>query len=164
MAKELGFTIEPHQTSSEIIRAILSDSAIKKMQEILYYDKNIAFSSPLMAGAKSGLERFKRDNLPFFLISRRRDSELAKQLLVLRGLWPDYFNESNSYFVLEPEDKDKKAKELGITHYLDDEVKVLAKLVSVERRFLFDRFGVFGKSDFYTAISSWPDFLKELKK
>lgn len=159
LAKDLGFDITARQTPSEILRNIMPTPEYKELQHILYYHPEFGLSAPLMAGVKSVLTKIKQEKIPYFLISRRKNREnpsMAVRLLKKHGLWPEYFNETNTHFVTEIEDKETKAKELGITHYIDDERKVLGALVSVKNKFLFDSLGAFPNSE-YPRLTSWED-------
>ena len=131
---------------------------VRKLQFMLYENPDTALMSPLMSGAHEALSKMQKLNVPYFLISRRRKPELAIKLLEMHGLWPLYFSERNSFFVREPEDKNVKAKELGVTHYVDDEIKVLEKLADVRYKFLFDSLRI-SKTEDYTKVSSWSDLL-----
>ena len=115
-----------------------------------------------MPGVKKVLAKMKTQKITFFLISRRENKEnpnMAVRLLKKHGLWPKYFNETNAHFVTKDVDKETKAKELGITHYIDDKRKVLSVLVSVKNKFLFDSLGVFPDSE-YPRVTSWEEIAK----
>ena len=77
----------------------------------------------------------------------------------MKGLWPKYFNESNAFFVVEPIEKNIKAKELGITHYVDDETKILNVLEDVPNKFLFDHMNVFPEGN-YAKVTSHEELAK----
>lgn len=157
LAKSLGFKIKKDQTSSEIIKKLISPlSVYRDFQYILYEKPASVFSSPLMPGVKPVLKKLTRSGIPYFLISKRKRPEIARAILVRHGLWPRYFNRKNTFFVAGSKDKETKAKELGITHYIDDEQKVLQELVSVRNKYLFDLSGTF-KNTPYTVISSWKE-------
>lgn len=160
LAASLGFKISEKDTPSEILENILPHDVLEKLQKSLY--NQINFESFLMDGAKETLVNIAKKNLPFFLISRRRHPSIAIEFLKKEKLWPNYFNENNSFFVLEKEEKDIKAGELGVSHYFDDEVSVLEKLKSVKNKFLFDSQNVFPEKDFYTKVSSWDEIKKQL--
>ena len=162
LAKDFGFRITPAQTDSDIMRTLMPEKIVSEIQHLLYYDPKFSLCSPLMRGARNALKKLQKEKTSFTLISRRKNPVIAKELLKNHGIWPNYFNESNSYFVIKIEDKNKKAKELGVTHYLDDEEIVITALKSVPHRFLFDHFQVLENSDFYKRVSSWPEFLKWL--
>ncbi len=159
LAAEQGWKLEPRQTPAGIIATILPEDVLNEVRRI-YNDADIALSAPLMAGARAGLERVRSSGTRYFLISRRRIPEHAIGLLRRQGLWPSIFNESNAFFVVTPEDKDSRARELGVTHYVDDEPSVLEKLVSVRSRALFDPHGAFGHVNDYPRIGSWDDLMR----
>ncbi len=158
LAKSLGFRLSPEQTPSEVIPSYLPAPVLRELQGNLYDNIEEALRTPLMSGAKGILAAVQKSGIPYFLISRRRVPHIAEAILKRHGLWPRYFSEKNAFFVLEPEDKDEKASELGITHYVDDELKIINRLASVKNRFLFDQFNIFEKAANYTKISSWGEF------
>ena len=160
IAKSLGFDIKPHHTPSEIIRTILPQNILEKLQGILYDDHDVALSTPLMRGVKTTMADLSKKNIPMFLISRRKIPEVAIKILKKHLLWPKYFNDKNSFFVAHPEDKNFQAAQLGVTHYIDDELKIINALSSVKNKYLFDQFDVFEKAGHYIKIKSWPEFRK----
>jgi len=162
LAKKLGFYLKPEETPAEIIKKIIPEESMNKLQYYLYSDPELSLTSPLMAGVKTILQALKRKRIPYVLISRRRSAMSAVRLLEVRGLWPKYFDFENTAFVSEPEDKNVKAVEFGVTHYIDDELRVLEKLIDVRNRFLFDRHGVFPDKDFYKRLDSWSEFFSHL--
>ncbi|MDP3954029.1 MAG: hypothetical protein Q8Q06_01250 [bacterium] len=164
LASKLGIKISADKTPSEIIKKHLPDKIYHNFQEILYDDPVISRSSPVMPGLKNTLAKIKASGLNFFLISRRRNPDKTVNLMKYHKIWPEYFNEKNTFFVDNKEDKDIRAKKLGITHYIDDEITVLNLLVSVQNKFLFDNLNVFKNSENYTRIRSWAEFNKILNK
>lgn len=160
LAKQLGVRLRPEETPSDIIKSVMPLEFVRKLQFMLYEDPDTALCSPLMDGAHEALSKIAQNNIPYFLISRRRRPELAIKLLEMHGLWPLYFKENNSFFVREPEDKNIKARELGVTHYVDDEIKVLEKLADVRYKFLFDSLRIpRAENSVFTKVSSWSDLL-----
>lgn len=167
IAAELGFKIQKKDTPSDILKSILPENIYIELQKILFDQKiNYDVKKPtsfLMADVENFLEHLKLLNTSYFLISRRKIPSSAEFFLKQNNLWPKYFDSSNTFFVQEKEDKNSKAAELGITHYIDDELGVLEKLKSVENKFLFDSHNVFPASNFYTKVSSWKDVKKQLR-
>lgn len=160
LAKNFGFKIKKSETPSEIIKKLITPlSVYRDFQNVLYNEPKTALFSPLMPGVKTVLTKIQKLKIPYFLISRRKKDETAVALLTKHGLWPKYFNKKNTFFVLEPEDKEIKAKALGITHYIDDEQKVLSMLHSVPNKILFDSLDVF-KNPSYRRIKSWKELSK----
>ena len=160
VAKKFGLTIKFEHTPSEILKTLMPQVAWEKFQNMLYDHPKIAFSTPLMRGVRTILAELTKKDIPIFLISRRKIPEVAVKILKKHLLWPKYFNEKNSFFVAHPEDKNFQAAQLGITHYIDDELKVINALSSVENKFLFDPFDVFERAKNYTKIKSWSEFKK----
>lgn len=159
LAKQFGVKITPAQTPSEVMKTTMPLPQYRELQYLLYDHPKIGLMSPLMPGVKKVLAEIQKKKMPYFLISRRQNRtapNMAIKLLTKHGLWPKYFNGKNTYFVKEIEDKEVEAKKLGITHYFDDEQKVLTALVSVKNKFLFDSLGVF-KNTPHNRITSWKE-------
>lgn len=154
IVQNMGYGVKLADTPSEIIRSILSPEDLKAMQIALYHDLEMSLGAELMPGLVSLLDKIRLARIPYFLISRRSEPDIAVKLLKFRGLWQKYFNKANAFFVVTPEDKDTKARDLGVTHYVDDEIKILDVLQSVPNKFLFDHLNVFPKRDLYTKVAS----------
>lgn len=164
LAKRFGLKLKLAQTQSEIIKTLVNNQTLKLIQKHLYHDPEFLKSIPLMKGAKSGLLKLKNKNLSFVLISRRSEPEMAMAALKYHKLWPGFFNDKNAFFVAELEDKNIKAREIGVTHYVDDETGVLEKLVDVENRFLFDNLGIFKNTNGYIRVESWKELMEHFLK
>ena len=163
VAKKFGLTIKFEHTPSEVLKTLMPQIVWEKFQNMLYDHPKIAFSTPLMRGVRTTLAELTKNKVPIFLISRRKIPEIAAKILEKHSLWPKYFNEKNSFFVNHPEDKNFKAAQLGLTHYIDDELKIINVLSSVKNKFLFDQFSVFEESGHYTKIKSWTEFKRHIK-
>lgn len=159
LAKNAGFNIKITQTPPELMSNLIPLTPYRELLNLLYNHPKIGIASPLMPGVKQALATIQKINTPLFLISRRKNAAIAMKLLAMHGLWPKYFNESNSHFVKEINDKEITAKKLGITHYIDDDQKVLNALVSVKNKYLFDSFGVF-KNSGHARVESWEDITR----
>ena len=61
-----------------------------------------------------------------------------------------------------PEEKDIQARKLSITHFVDDESKVLDCIQSVRHKILFDPLNIFSDDETYIRISSWDDLTPHL--
>ena len=158
--KDHGFVLSEKEVQGGIIEKLIPEEVGHAMKQFLYDDSHGSLLSPLTYGAEEVLHEVHESHVPYFLISRRKNPEAAIKLLKARGIWPMYFNESNTFFVLSKEDKNMKAKELEISHYIDDEPSVLDKLIDIEHRFLFDPRGAFTLLQEYRRIESWPEFTK----
>lgn len=165
LAEKFGYKLRPEQTHSEILKQIVPKEPLDKIKHFIYDCPETGLCQPLVAGSLEGLERIKRNGVPCFLISRRRSGaslNLAVELLKKHGLWPEYFNEKNVFFVQRPEDKNLKARELGITHYVDDESEVLEKMPDIRNRFLLDNFNVWKDFSFCRRVTSWRELAEFL--
>lgn len=160
IANKMGYGIKLADAPSEIIKNILKPEDLRALQLALYHDIKMSLGAKLMPGISDLLKQIKSKNVPYYLISRRSDQPIAIELLRTRGLWPEYFNESNAFFVVEPQEKNIKAKWLGITHYVDDEAKILNVLTDVPNKFLFDHLNVFPLTNHYTKVSSHKELAK----
>lgn len=164
-AGDLGFKLGFEQTPSEIIKNVIPRPKLDEIQKSIYHDSEKSLLSDIMPGVSKTLADLKAKKIPYFLISRRREEarKMAVRLLEFRGLWPEYFNSSNVFFVASREEKNIRSLELGVTHYIDDEPYVLDVLVDVKHRFLFDQFSVFeGFDQAYIRVRSWTELENRL--
>jgi uncharacterized HAD superfamily protein len=161
LAKKRGFNLKPKDAQSEKIKSVLPLPHRRLIQYFLYSHPLLALQAPLIPMAKRGLEKIKQSKIPYFLISRRREPELAIKLLRRHSLWPRYFHPKNTFFVIHKEEKDEIAKRFGITHYVDDETEVLGKITSVKHRFLFDPYNAFRKTP-YVRVANWPKLVEKI--
>lgn len=161
-AQAAGFVLSPEDTPSEIIKHIIPEDIMGSIKHDIYSSPEHSTQTSLMEGSREGLQFLKENAVPYFLVSRRKTPEVAIQTLKRHNLWPRYFSEKNVHFVSRPQDKDGKAKILGLNCFLDDEESVLDCLSSVANRFLFDKYGVFKKTSSYPCVSSWQEFLAVL--
>ncbi|MBI2062283.1 MAG: hypothetical protein HYT64_01140 [Candidatus Yanofskybacteria bacterium] len=169
-AKKFGILLKKKQTPSILVKEFFSPSDYEKFKKYFYDDIAKTYKPNLMPGVKEVLELVKKRQIQFYLISRQKYPQKAIGILSFYGLWPKYFNRKNTFFVLEPEDKEIKANALGITHYIDDEQKVLDVLHSVPNKILFDPLGIFknpspfgkvrDKNSGYARVKSWKEVAK----
>ncbi len=161
IAKSLGWELKPEETPSEIIRRILPRLTLEQLENDLYSNEAVSLISPIMCGAIKSIAHVS-GKFPYFLISRRRAPQVAIKCLRSKGLWPKYFNEKNAFFVSKIEDKNIKAAELGITHYIDNEARVLENMPDVKNKILFDNLDVFSHIKDYPRVKSWAQLMKLL--
>ncbi len=162
LAKRLGYDLTPQQTASDEIQKIIPSEILSNIRSAIYDDADIAMLANLMTGAVESLDSLKKSFVPIFLVSRRHNPNVPIDFMKAKGLWPEYFNAENSFFVATVAEKNSKAKEIGVTHFLDDEMNVIEVLKDVPNRFYFDRFNLCGDGDGYTRVVSWEDFLKKV--
>ena len=161
LAKKYGYSLQPRHTPSELLKKKVPAPYRQLIQYFIYTHPDFSQKADLIPQIRTALQFFKKSGYPVYLISRRREGHLAVDVLKKRGLWPDYFNEKNSFFVATPEEKNEKAKALGVTHYVDDEMRILAVLQNVKNKFLLDFHGVLKKGE-YIRVKSWPELIKKL--
>ncbi|MBI2062959.1 MAG: hypothetical protein HYT61_01810 [Candidatus Yanofskybacteria bacterium] len=158
LAKSFGWELRPEQTHSEIIKNIIPKEALDQLKSALYDDPKISLKSPAAKGARSVLSKIK-SKYPYFLISRRKKPKIAIKILKFKKLWPEFFNKGNTFFVSEPKDKNKIGKQLGITHYIDDEPNVLKKLTDIKNRILFDPHNSSPHTANFIKVKSWKELI-----
>ena len=163
LARALGYNLKPEQTPSDVILEFLPRNVYKEIQRGLFEDLDTSCQSPLMLGAHYVLDKLKTRAVPFTLISRRRNSEIAKKVLAHHGLWDTYFTDTNACFVSSIEDKNTIASDLGISHFIDDEMRVLRSLTAVPNKYLMDPLEINSLVGQYTSIHALADFLDFLK-
>ena len=166
LAEKLGFSLAPEETVTDIVKKKLPKDTYDTIKNLIYDDPTIGVSSPFMHGAEKGLKYLHEHGIPYYVISRRDPYDMAIQLLKKLGRWPSYFNEKNTFFVKTKEDKNNKARELGVTIYLDDQPSVLDALVDVPQKLLFDPLYAYAKRPEYTQYSkihSWDKFIQVVK-
>ena len=161
-AKKLGFALKPEQTHADLIEKTLTSEALSELRTHLYFNPVTALQAKLVPGSLDGLRQLKKIGQRFYLISKRKYPFIAKELLKKHKLWGKYFDEKNTFFVREAEEKDYQISRLGIGLYLDDQPSILDKLVSVKNKILFDRFNCFTNSK-HTRVDSWDEFLNIIK-
>jgi FMN phosphatase YigB (HAD superfamily) len=159
LARKFSLNIKKEETPSDLIKHRMPLPTYRKFQVDLNDNPEFSYLCTPMPGVKKVLAQLTKKGLPYFLVSRRKKPGMAVKILKHHGLWPRYFNKTNAFFVLTPEDKNVKAKELGITHYFDDQQTILDKLMDVENKFLFDCVDVFKNSP-YRRIKSWKEIAK----
>lgn len=157
IAARYGVTLTPDETHSERMRELFPHDIYREIQEQMYDDTDEALSAPLMEGAFGGLASLREHEIPYVLISRRKKPIHALHLLERRDLWGKYFTPENTFFVENMEDKDPVARELGVTHFIDDETRVLRLMPSVPHRVLFDVRGLFAASADFMPVKNWSE-------
>lgn len=164
LAGRYAVHLRPEETHSEILPTKFPREEYLALQDVLYGGSELALGAPLMEGAFAVLKEMKEGGIPFVLISRRRDPENAIELLSRRGLWGDMFNAQNAFFVNTPEEKNVVSIREGVTHYFDDERKVLRAIPSVKNRFLFDSFRQFNDEKEFERVFDWAMLRRSLVK
>lgn len=161
LAAEYGFALKPQETPSEILKNIIPKNVLSEIKHRLYESPEIIFTAPLMQGAMDALRALRDNGIPFFLVSRR-NPEIAKKILKYHKLWPKFFNENNTGFVVRSEDKAAETARFEINCFLDDEMKVLHALPEINNKFLFDPYNVLEKNPAYIKVGNWQEFIKRV--
>ena len=164
IGKKLGLDLKFEDTAFGVLENKYPTEIVEKIKDILYNDPTYALRATVMEGVMDVFSTLKAKDYPFFLISRRRHPDIAVKLLERLDIWPFVISDVNSYFVSGPAAKNTKAAELGVTHYIDDELKIIHALDAVKNKYLFDRFNVFAEHPTYKKIKSWYDFQKLIEE
>lgn len=162
LARERGFIISLRDTQSDLLKKALPENIRKEIQKKLYGEREYTLSAAIMPEVAETLEKLTKMEIAFFLISRRRSYDPAIKLLMSKGIWPQYFDRNNAFFVESSQDKNTVAKKLGITHFLDDELDVLEILDSVPNKILFDPVDAFPEWSLGTRITHWNELLPHI--
>lgn len=162
IAARYGVILTPEETHSELMRSLFPHDVYGEIQSQLYDDTDEALAAPLMEGAYDGLATLREHGIPYFLISRRKDPLSALHLIERRGLWGEYFTPDNTFFVGSPEEKNTLAKMLHVSHYIDDEVRVLEAMPSVPNRILYDARALFADKKEFLHVKNWVEVARLL--
>lgn len=158
IAKKFGLNLNRRQTHADNIYRLLGPSKYDEFKHYLYDDPKTAMGGVIMHGSKRILQTLKKRGVPFVVISRRKGNyDIPFGLLRKCGLFPDILNDQNVFFVPKREDKNTKAASLGISHFVDDELRALEELVDVPVKYLFDPYNVATDSR-YVRVASWKEF------
>lgn len=155
VAARYGVHLTPEETHSELMWKSVPKDIEEEIRNQIYDDTDEALSAPLMEGAFDALARLAELGVPYFLISRRKKPLHAVHLLERRGLWGHFFTPENAYFVGDPAAKNEVAERLGVTHYIDDETRVLKVMNAVPTKILFDRQDLFPLERTFDRARDW---------
>lgn len=162
IAARYGITLAPEDTHSERMGELVPPEIYREIQKQMYDDTDEALSAPLMEGAFSALASLREHEIPYYLISRRKLPISALHLIERRGLWGEYFTAENTFFVEHMEDKNPVAEKLGVTHFIDDERRVLRLMPSVPHRILFDVRDFFANETEFVRVKNWNELSEVL--
>lgn len=162
LARSFGITLAPSETHSEILPTLMQHDDYIALQNHLYGGSDLALSAPLFDGALETLSYMRDARMPFVLITRRRNPEHAIALLNERGLWGEIFTEKNTFFVDEPEEKNVVGLREGVTHFFDDERRVLRVMQDIPERFLVDTHRLFDDESQFPRVFDWGMVRDEL--
>ena len=158
LAKKFGFSLNEPQTHADNLYRLLGPAKYIEFKYYLYDDHQSAVEGVIMPGAKEILETLKRINIPFAVISRRKNNhDIPISILSKYGLWPDVLNQLNVFFAQSREDKNTIAVSLGVSHFIDDELKALDRLIDVPVKYLFDPYNAVANCP-YRRFVSWKEF------
>ena len=158
LAKKFGLTLNEHQAHADNIYRLLGPTKYVEFKHYLYDDSETATGGVIMPGAEYALRALGKRGIPFAVISRRKGNyDIPVDLLRKYSLWPDILNPQNVFFVPNREGKNIKAVSLGISHFMDDELRALEELVDVPMKYLFDPHNAVADCSF-RRIASWGEF------
>lgn len=157
LAANLGFTLEPWQTNTNVMHDYLSEDAYQSVQHPLYNELTVL--APAVAGALETLARLPGE---LYVISARRPENTvsAKSWMIKNGLHAIVPKE-RVIFCASGRDKRDHVERLGISLFLDDKLSYLGHLPETMRRALFDEDGIAGRLAVppeYDVVKSWSEF------
>lgn len=135
---------------------LLNHDMLNDLFNSMYESHEGTLKSELMPGVIEALDHFQRQGCKMYLLSRRNDKIIPQAMLERLGLWPKYFDETNTFFVERSYRKPEIAAELGITHYIDDQPAALLGIMNfIPNKFLFDQYNCMPDNKAYKKISTW---------
>jgi len=162
LAANYGILLQPEETHSEILFQKLAIEDFVAFQNELYGDTPFALSAPVMEGAILVLRALRSAEVPMVLISQRYDPAVAVKLLQTSGLWGEFFDERNAFFVRKSEEKNLIGKREGVTHYFDDQRRVLLVMPDIKKKFLVDTFQQFEDNEAFVRLFDWAMIHREI--
>ena len=164
LAAQYGVTLTPEETHAERMGGFFSEDIYRAIKAELYNQTDGREASPLMKGAFAGLATLREHNVPYLLISLQQNPMFAQHLIELHGLWGTYFTQENTFFAKDGNEKSLRARDLGVTHYVDDEGNILDLMQSVSTRVLFDSFDQFPDRENFVRVTNWGELTETLLK
>lgn len=165
-ARELGYDVKPRETSTHIIKKLLSPEHYKELQMYVYGPASLL--APTMERAAEQIKKLASKN-ELFIISRRNiydeGDKLGLKWLESNGLF-DFIPKDKIIFVPHDEKgaKNVAAKKLGIEIYLDDQLKILEEIPDVKTRVLFDQHNISSPPPPYAKVVNWLEFADFVSK
>lgn len=158
LAKKFGLTLNECEIHADNIYRLLGPDKYFEFKHYLYDDPKTSTGGVIMPGAREVLEALKKRSISFVVISRRKGNyDIPTGLLRTYCLWPDILNQQNVFFVQNRKEKNTKAVSLGISHFMDDELRALEEMVDVPAKYLFDPHNAVADCGF-RRIVSWKEF------
>jgi hypothetical protein len=134
LAADFGYALEPWQTSSNVMGRFMAKGHYDALRERLYGEMTL--SAPPMPGSLAAVARFGGDAL--VISARREDNRDVVMHWLEHNGFLEHLRPDRVHFVGRSLDKAAFLPGLGVTAYVDDQVKVLRSLPEGVARFLFD--------------------------
>ena len=158
-----GIIAEAHEAIFSNLPNILDEDALKNLFDQMYETPEGTLNSKLMPGAIEAVKAIRNEGCKVYLLSRRNDIAIPRTMLERLGLWPMYFDHTNTFFAERSFRKPEIAADLGITHYVDDQPSALVGLMKgVANKYLFDQYNCMPDDSSYVRIESWAEFTAQL--
>lgn len=177
LAKQYGYFLKPAETSSEIMKKLVPEEVKIFIQKGIYGKEGLT-SKPIK-NAKETLKKITKSfSAPYIISRRHQGKKFALRWLKNNKFFP-LLNRRQMFFVDSDIGKNPLCKKLDINVYLDDKVKVLKNLISVEYKVLFDPychhyknppalsagFGpLSGPPKNIKVVKTWPEFYRYLSR
>lgn len=162
IASRYGYELTPEDTHAEVMGALFPPEIYKEIKSQLYDEPDDKVASPLMSGAYAALATLREKQIPYYLVSLQKNPMHAMHLIELHGLWGEYFSPENTYFVGNAEEKHKTARDLNVSHFIDDEPNILEVMTTIDNRILFDTRELFPEKTEYLRVKDWSELGKVL--
>ncbi len=138
VAARLGYSLEPWQTNSNILRGVMAQQDHETLLDEVYL--KMTGDAPSIPGALEHLAAL--DGEPYIVSARRLKSvRYAQQWLMKHGVF-DIIPAERMFFCESKKDKRAICDRLGITAFVDDQLEVLQSLSPRMKRVLLDHHGV----------------------
>lgn len=137
-AARLGYTLEPWQTNTNVIREVMAPHDHALLHDEVYL--KMTCEAPAIPGA---LEHLATLDGELYIVSARKLKAVryAQQWLMTNGVF-DIVPAERMFFCESRKDKRAICDRLGITAFVDDHLDVLQSLSPRMKRVLFDHHGV----------------------
>lgn len=157
-AEHRGKVLAPIETTLPSLKEVFDAQELDQLFDFMYESPTNYMTSRLMEGALQGIKTLQHSGNPFYLLSRRNSADNAQKALEYFGLWPEFFEESNTFFVERSSKKIAVAQQFGITHYVDDQANALLSVMEpINNKILFDQYETLPESPNYTKVSTWHE-------
>ena len=158
LARELGYDLEPWQVNSNVMGQFVPDDDRRAIKERLY--GSLTPDAPPIEGALEHLASLPGE---LYIVSARRIASVryAQEWMMRHGLF-EFIPAERIFFCTSKYEKRGHCERLGISIFIDDQIKVLRNLPLTVRCVLFDEHRVADKitvDQHVEVAADWQDVL-----